>query len=156
MLNPPEPVPGATAVAQAIGRVLAAAREAGAVVIHVRHNGSAGDPDAPGTPGWELVTDVLPGEQIVDKHESNAFAGTRLADALPPAGAVVIVGMQSDMCVRETVLAARRLGHAVSLVRGAHATYDDDLTAEEISQHVERELEAAGVSVLDADAVAFS
>jgi hypothetical protein len=36
----------------------------------------------------------------------------------------------------------------VSLVRDAHATYDDELPASETSRQVEEELEAAGVSVV--------
>ena len=42
------------------------------------------------------------------------------------------------------------------LVRGAHATYDDELTATEISRDVEQELEGAGVSVVEAAEVTFS
>ncbi len=156
MLHPPEPVPDAAGVAKVIERVLACARSAGAVVIHVRNNGGPEDPDAPGATGWELATDVLPGEHVVDKHEANAFSGTQLAELLPPAGEIVLVGMQSEYCVRDTALAARRLGWSASLVRGGHATYDDELSASATSRTVEQELQAAGVSVIDAAGVTFS
>ncbi len=156
MLEPPEPVTDAPAVAEAIVRILARARSAGASVIHVRNNGGPDDPDAPGAPGWELATEVLGGEQIVDKHEANSFAGTVLADLIPTPAEVVVVGMQSEYCVRDTALAATRCGHSVSLVRGAHATYDDERSAAEITRNVEQELERAGVAVVDVADVRFS
>jgi nicotinamidase-related amidase len=156
MLLPPEPVPDAEAVSAAIEDVLGRARSAGAMVVHVRNNGPDGYPDAPGTPGWELVHEVRDGEHVVDKDESDAFDGTPLAELVPPAATVVVTGMQSEYCVRETSLAALRRGHRVLLVRGAHATYDDELPAQTISGRIEQELSAAGVSVVDREDLSFS
>jgi nicotinamidase-related amidase len=51
MLEPPEPVPAADTVSAAIEDVVARARFAGAVVVHIRNNGPEGAPDAPGVPG---------------------------------------------------------------------------------------------------------
>ncbi|MBA3532332.1 MAG: isochorismatase family protein, partial [Ardenticatenales bacterium] len=45
-------VPDAAGVIQRIGTVLAAARAAGALVVHLQHDGAAGTPDEPGRPGW--------------------------------------------------------------------------------------------------------
>jgi nicotinamidase-related amidase len=64
--------------------------------------------------------------------------------------------MQSEHCIRDTALAARQFGHSVSLVRGAHATYDDECSAAEITRNVEQELERAGVAVVDVADVRFS
>ncbi|GGS96770.1 hypothetical protein GCM10010156_63720 [Planobispora rosea] len=147
MLQPPEPVPEAETVSAAIDTLLKRARATGIPVIFVRNNGGEGDPDAPGTPGWELVHEVLPGEHVIDKHSPSAFAGTGLAWLLPPTASVVVAGMQSEWCVRETSLAAVEHGHSVTLVRGAHATYDGDEPAAVISGKVEAELTAAGVRV---------
>src|SRR5574341_618770 len=149
MLLPPEPVPGADAVSAAIDDVLAGARSAGALIIHVRNNGSDGDPDATGTPGWELVHDVRDGEHVGDKDEPDAFAGTGLAALIPESASVVVAGMQSEYCVRATSLAALGRGHPVTLVRGAHATYDGQVRSLTISERVEGELDAAGVSIVD-------
>jgi nicotinamidase-related amidase len=156
MLLPPEPVPGAEAVGAAIEDVLARARSAGAVVVHVRNNGTDGDPDAPGTPGWELIHDVRDGEHVVDKRQPDAFSGTDLSSLLPAAAPVVVAGMQSDFCIRETSLAALRRGHQVTLVSGAHATYDGEAPAATISERVERELDAAGASIVDRDGLSFA
>jgi nicotinamidase-related amidase len=156
MLLPPEPVPGAETVSKAIEDVLQQARAAGATVVHIRNNGTEADPDAPGTPGWELVHEVRDGEPVVDKHEPDAFEGTNLAEVVPSAAVVVVVGMQSDYCVRATSLSALRRGHQVTLVRGAHATYDGGAPAETISRQIEEELAAAGVTVADREAVSFA
>jgi nicotinamidase-related amidase len=155
MLEPPEPVPQAETVGAAIEDLLERARSAGTTVIHIRNNGGPGDPDEPGTPGWEAVHRVAPGEHVVDKRECDPFAGTGLSDLMPAAAAVVVAGMQSEYCVRQTSLAALRRGYPVVLARGAHATYDGTVPARATSQAVEAELGAAGVSVVDPAAVRF-
>ena len=147
MIRPPAPVPAADEVESALTRLLARARGAGARVVHVRNNGGTGDPDEVGTPGWELVHDIDGGEHIIDKAEADAFAGTGLAGLLPPGSRLVIAGMQSEYCVRETVLSGLRRGHAVTLASGAHATYDDGEAAAAISRRVEAELAAAGAEI---------
>jgi nicotinamidase-related amidase len=156
MLLPPQPVPDAPAVGPKIAAILDQARRSGAMVIHVRNNGGQDDPDAPGTTGWELIHDVAGHEAVVDKRAPNAFAGTELGSLLAGACDIVIVGMQSEYCVRETSLAALQRGLAVSLVRGAHATYGDGKrTAAEIAAATEKELVQAGARILDADDVTF-
>src|ERR1035438_6377974 len=149
MLEPPEPVPDADAIGQAIKDLLGRARLTGTTVIHIRNSGGDGDPDAPGTPGWDLVHEVVPGEYTVDKSECDAFAATGLPDLVPETATVVVAGMQSEFCIRETSLSALRRGHPVVLVRGAHATYDGEVPAGETSRAIESELRAAGVSVFD-------
>jgi nicotinamidase-related amidase len=156
MLLPPEPVPDAPAVGGKIAKLLERARRSGARVIHVRNNGGADDPDAPGTTGWELIHNVAGNEAVVDKDVPDGFAGTELGSLLADARDVVVVGMQSEWCVRETSLAALQLGLAVVLARGAHATYDDGTrTAAEIAAAIEAELAEAGARILDADDVTF-
>ncbi|MFJ2033878.1 isochorismatase family protein [Streptosporangium sp. NPDC087985] len=155
MLLPPEPVPGAQEVSSMIATLLERARAGGMPVVFVRNNGGEDDPDFPGTPGWELVHEVLPGEHVVDKHTPDAFLGTDLASILPPSASLVVAGMQSEWCVRETSLAALGRGHALTLVRGAHATYDGDEAAAAVSGEVERELAAVGVKVVDLEEVSM-
>jgi nicotinamidase-related amidase len=155
MLFPPRPVPGAAVVGPAIEYLIERAREAGALVVHIRNNGSAEDPDAPGSPGWQLVYGVRDGEPVVDKHEDDAFVGTGLEELLPAATRVVVVGMQSEYCVRATSLGALERGYPVTLVRGAHATYDGRRLADAISRRAEEELAAAGATVVDAADLSF-
>gem|GEM_PF-323619 len=156
MLQPPSPVPASAQVGAVIEDVLRRAREGGARVVHIRNCGSgADDPDLPGTPGWELVHEVRPGEAVVDKRSPDAFDGTGLGELLPAPVELAVVGMQSEYCVRETALAALKRGHAVTLVTGAHATYDDARPAVELAREVEAELAAHGVAVRPPSALAF-
>jgi nicotinamidase-related amidase len=147
MLEPPSPVSDAASVGAAIAGVLESARDAGATVIHIRNNGIDGDPDQPGTDGWQLIHDVRDGEPVVDKTTPDSFAGTDLAEFVRDGAPIVAIGMQSDYCVRATSLASLARGHAVTVVSGAHATYDDDKPAAEISRDVENELRAAGAAI---------
>jgi nicotinamidase-related amidase len=156
MLEPPTPVPAAAAISAAIDDLLGKARAAESLVIYVRNNGGQDDPDAPGSPGWELIHQVQDGEHIVDKHEPDAFAGTGLPDLIPASASVVVAGMQSEYCVRATSLSALRRGHPVALVRGAHATYDGEASADAISRRVEEELSAAGAAVVSVQEARFS
>lgn len=150
MLLPPEPVPDATVVDAAIEQAIAAARAAGAQVVHIRNNGEAGDPDEPGTPGWELVHEPAAGEHVVDKPDSDAFAGTDLAEHVPAGARLVLVGMQSEYCVRATALGGIARRHPVTLVRGAHATYPGGTeSAADVSAGIETELAEAGVLLVE-------
>ncbi|GAA2653934.1 MULTISPECIES: isochorismatase family protein [Nonomuraea] len=155
MLEPPQPVPAWKDVSAAIATLLERARAAGEPVVWVRNNGGPGDPDVRGTRGWELVHEPAAGEVVIDKSVPDAFANTDLGDLLPPSSQVVVAGMQSEWCVRETSLTALALGHEVTLVRGAHATYDDPRPAHEVSLAVEKELSEAGGRVVEVDEVAF-
>lgn len=156
MLLPPQPVPDAPAVGRRITGMLERARRAGVMVIHVRNNGGEGDPDAPGSAGWELVHEAAVHEAVIDKRTPDAFAGTGLESLLADAREIVIAGMQSEYCVRETSLAALVRGLAVVLARGAHATYGGgERTAQEIAAAVEAELAQAGAQLADADDITF-
>ncbi|GAA5182725.1 nicotinamidase [Rugosimonospora acidiphila] len=155
MLEPPLPVPSARQVGAAIRDVLDRARQAGAQVVHVRNNGGADDPDAPDSLGWELVHEVRDGEHLIDKSVPDSFDGTGLDKILPDGAPLILVGMQSDYCVRATALAALSRGHQVTLVRDAHATYDDEVPAAQASRRVEDELRAAGAMVIGSEDVRF-
>ena len=155
MLEPPSPVPAASAVAAALTDLLDRARRAGATVVHLRNNGDAGDPDAPGSPGWELLFDPFPEEIVADKFSSDGFEGTGIAERLPAGAVLVVAGMQSEYCVRATSVAGLARGYRVVLAGGAHATYPDDGPAAEISARIERELAAAGADVVPHDEIRF-
>jgi nicotinamidase-related amidase len=104
------------------------ARAARAPVIFVRNCGGAGDPDEPGTTGWEL-SPALPrqaGDPIVDKKKPDAFEGTNLQTLLKARGVrqLVIAGLQSEFCVQATCRGAHARGYSVMLASDAHGTYD--------------------------------
>ena len=158
MLEPPTPVPSAASIRDALEDLLLGARRAGALVVHVQNDGSPGEPDEPGTVGWQLFFPVSAGERIVRKDQSDAFA----ADPLLAKGLadqqiteVVIAGMQSNYCVADSCRGALNRGLQVILTSGAHATYDENEPASAISAQIERELAAEGVTVLPFGEVSF-
>ncbi|KAJ7240168.1 Isochorismatase hydrolase [Mycena haematopus] len=126
-------------------------------IIHFRNCGEPGDPDERGTRTWELLHPPRPGEEVLDKCKSNAFAGTGLGELVASDAEVVVVGLLSEYSVRSTCKAALERGNTVLLIRGAHGTHDHkELTengrftpAEKISAQVEEELDKAGAIILD-------
>ncbi|KAI0259105.1 Isochorismatase-like protein, partial [Gloeopeniophorella convolvens] len=152
-------VPAAVMVRANLERVLATARSAvhPPLIVHVRHCGGTGDVDEPGAPGHALALEPAPGEPVLDKRKNNAFAGTPLGTLVARDAELVVVGLQSDFCVRATCSAALGRGNSVLLIRGAHATYDREeiwaggtvTPAQEVEAEIEAELEEAGVVLLE-------
>ncbi|GIT79519.1 hypothetical protein LLS1_11880 [Leifsonia sp. LS1] len=158
MLEGDDAVDGADDLRRALGGLLDAAREAGVPVIHVENDGAVGDPDEPGTPGWELVFPPEPGEPVVRKDVPDTFlSNPALADVLHAMGVdtLVVAGLQSELCVQATALGALERGFDVVVPTGAHATFDAEIPAQEIVARVTLELTAAGVEVVELDEVAF-
>ena len=64
------------------------------------------------------------------------------------------MGLQSDYCIQATARSAiaRYPSARVSLVRGAHGTYNDEKngrSAEEVSEQIEKGLKVEGVIIED-------
>jgi len=158
MLEAPTPVPSAASTRDALRNLLLRARHAGALVIHVQNDGPPGEPDEPGTEGWQLVFPAGAGELIVRKDQPDTFAANpALAKELAAKEitGVVIAGMQSNYCVAESSRGALKRGLQAILASGAHATYDENEPASAISAQIERELAAEGVTVLPFGEVSF-
>ena len=112
-----------------IGRLLAAWRQAGRPLIHIRDNGSSpASPFAPGAPGhaFKEAVQPLPGETVLDKWGHSAFVGTDLEARLRAAGqdTLVIAGLTVNQCVETTTRMAGNLGFTVYLVGDATAAWD--------------------------------
>ena len=156
---PPQGVHSSEQICMNVSRILSQARSAKPppLIIHVRNTGDKLDPDEPNTPGWQLVFPPLPHEPVIDKLKNNAFAGTNLGDLIPSDAEIVVVGMQTDYCIRATCSAALGRGNEVLLIKGAHATYDGmqawnggvKIPAKTIETETEAELEEAGVVLLE-------
>ncbi|MFB8024341.1 cysteine hydrolase family protein [Streptomyces sp. NPDC056465] len=108
--------------------LIARARAAGALVVHVQNDGPPGADDEPHTPGWELHHPVGtgPAEAAIRKTHDDAFQETSLESLLSASGArsVVVCGLMSEMCVQATARTAVARGYRVALPHDAHATYD--------------------------------
>jgi nicotinamidase-related amidase len=111
-----------------IASLLAAWRIARRPVIHVRHLSL--DPGSgfwPGQPGAEFQDAFVParGEHVVDKHVTDAFAGSGFERhlRLRAIADLVIVGVATNYSVEATVRSAGCLGFATTLVSDACFTF---------------------------------
>lgn len=111
-----------------ISGLIEKARKSNADVVFVRNNGPAGEPDEPNTLGWHIHPDIFPKEDdlIIDKEGANSFSGTGLQGVLNnrEIDQIVLVGMQTEMCVAATVEEAAKRGFSVILVEDGHTTFD--------------------------------
>lgn len=126
------PLDGIEAAADNAAQLLTAARAAGDLVVHVRHEFPTADGPffAPGSEGAQIHERVrgLPNEPVVLKHHVNAFRETDLKDMLDRHGVeeVVICGAMSHMCVDAGTRAASDLGYKCIVVHDACATRDQE------------------------------
>jgi nicotinamidase-related amidase len=83
-----------------------------------------------------------------DTFKSNPRLASKLRDD-EDINHVVAFGIQSDCCVRATCKGALEAGFNVTVLQGAHSTYDTDgKTAVEIERAIEEELSAEGAEIV--------
>ena len=113
------------AVVENIRTLVERARAEGVPVVWVQHSGETTVEDSP---GWELVPELVrnDGEALVRKKYGDSFEATDLEEVLASAGVgrVVVVGAQTDACIRSTIHGAFTRGYDVTLVSDAHTTED--------------------------------
>ncbi|MDQ3612826.1 MAG: cysteine hydrolase [Chloroflexota bacterium] len=157
-------------VVERIGVLAERARAEGVPVIYVQHEEPGYPPMAAGADGWRIDARIAPhaGEAVVAKQFQDSFANTTLADTLDAMDVthLVIVGAQSDACIRATLFRAMSEGWQVTLVGDCHTTEDavwegGELPAEQIVQHLNASvvfLEYPGrvVEVVSHEDVSFS
>jgi nicotinamidase-related amidase len=84
-----------------------------------------------GSDEWQIVPELSPGEDepLVHKDYGDAFEATELESVLSGLGIgrLIVVGAQTDMCIRSTLHGALARGYDATLVADAHTT--EDLTA---------------------------
>jgi nicotinamidase-related amidase len=109
-----------------ISELLARARAAGALIVHVQPTGPEGTRYAPGASGrrFHAKTGPLEGETIVEKYHPDAFQGSALEELLRGRGAraVAMCGFATDYCVDSTVRSGYAHGFEVTLAADAHTT----------------------------------
>lgn len=156
----PAPLHRGDEIVQRIAGLLERGRAAGAPIVHIQHDGGAGDMLAKGSAGWPHHPLVAPrtGEIVVEKRQSCAFHNTDLHRRLGDAGIdrLIIAGMQTEMCVDSACRGAVAHGYRVALVADGHTTYDTPvLRADLIIAHHNRLLGRVFVELVDADDVSF-
>ncbi|MEY9932831.1 nicotinamidase-related amidase [Catenulispora sp. GP43] len=118
---------GADAAVRAGARLLTAAREAGAKVVHIVNDGGEGTPYDIRAEIGSIIAELAPvdGEPVVVKAFPNAFHATELEKTLRELGAgpeLVIAGFMTHMCVTFTAQGAFNLGYRPTVVADATAT----------------------------------
>jgi nicotinamidase-related amidase len=101
------------------------ARQERVPVVWVQHNdeGLARESDE-----WRIVPELEPdsAEPLVEKSYGDSFEDTKLETVLSDleVGRLVVVGAQTDACIRSTLHGAFARGYDATLVSDAHTTED--------------------------------
>jgi nicotinamidase-related amidase len=116
------------AVVANVGSLVEKARRERVPVVWVQHSD---DGLARGSDEWPIVPELTPGdaEPLVEKNYGDSFEDTTLETVLSGLGVgrLVVVGAQTDECIRSTIHGAVVRGYDATLVSDAHTT--EDLTA---------------------------
>lgn len=113
------------AVVAKIGRLVEKARQEQVPVVWVQHSD---EQLARGSDDWRIVPELAPGEDepLVEKSYGDSFEDTGLEEVLAGLGVgrLVVVGAQTDACIRSTLHGAFVRGYDATLVADAHTTED--------------------------------
>jgi nicotinamidase-related amidase len=113
---------------QKIAQLLAAWRQAGRPIVHIRHDSTFADSAyRPGQTGNEFKDEVAPvaGEMVIAKRTNSAFIGTDLERRLRESGlkTLIIAGVSTNNSVEATVRMAGNLGFETYLIADACFTF---------------------------------
>ena len=121
-------VEGATerdAVVANVGSLVEKARQAQVPVVWVQDSGGH---IVKGSDAWQIVPELDPAadEPRIDKNYGDAFEDTPLETVLSDLGVgrLLVVGAETDACVRSTLHGAFVRGYDTTLVSDAHTTND--------------------------------
>ena len=108
-----------------IGSLVEKARREEVPVVWVQHND---EELARGSEDWKIVPELSPddAEPLVEKNWGDSFEETSLESVLSGfgVGRLVVVGAQTDACIRSTLHGALVRGYDATLVSDAHTTED--------------------------------
>jgi len=113
------------AVVGNIGSLVDKARQEDVPVVWVQHSSEG---LAKGSDNWRIVPELSPddAEPLVGKSYPDSFEETALESVLSGLGVgrLVVVGAQTDECIRSTLHGAIVRGYDATLVSDAHTTED--------------------------------
>jgi nicotinamidase-related amidase len=108
-----------------VGSLVEKARQEQVPVVWVQHSDEGLER---GSDEWRIVPELRPddAEPLVEKSYGDSFEDTRLEDVLEglKVGRLVVVGAQTDACIRSTLHGALVRGYDATLVSDAHTTED--------------------------------
>jgi nicotinamidase-related amidase len=113
------------AVVANVSSLVDKARRERVPVVWVQHSD---EELARGSDEWRIVPELTPGdaEPLVEKNYGDSFEDTNLETVLSGLGVgrLVVVGAQTDACIRSTLHGALVRGYDATLVKDAHTTED--------------------------------
>jgi nicotinamidase-related amidase len=113
------------AVVANIGSLVDKARQEQVPVVWVQHSDER---LARGSGEWQIVPELRPhaAEPLIEKNYGDSFEDTSLETVLSGLGVgrLVVVGAQTDACIRSTLHGAFARGYDATLVSDAHTTED--------------------------------
>jgi len=113
------------AIVANVGSLVEKARRERVPVIWVQHSD---EHLVRGSDDWRIAPELRPGEAepLVEKSYGDAFEATELETVLSDLGVgrLIVVGAETDACVRSTLHGAFARGYDATLVRDAHTTND--------------------------------
>jgi nicotinamidase-related amidase len=113
------------AVVANVSRLVEKARQERVPVVWVQHSD---EQLARGSDGWQIVRELTPGggEPRIEKNYGDSFEATTLETVLSGLGVgrLVVVGAETDACIRSTLHGAFVRGYDATLVSDAHTTGD--------------------------------
>ncbi len=113
------------AVVTNVSSLVDKARRERVPVVWVQHSD---EQTVRGSDNWRIVPELSPGdaEPLVEKNYGDSFDNTTLETVLSGLGVgkLIVVGAQTDACVRSTLHGAVVRGYDATLVSDAHTTED--------------------------------
>lgn len=113
------------AVVANVGSLVEQARRQRVPVVWVQHSD---EQFVRGSDEWRIVPELIPddSEPVIEKSYGDSFEDTTLETVLSDLGVgrLVVVGAQTDACIRSTLHGAFVRGYDVTLVSDAHTTED--------------------------------
>jgi nicotinamidase-related amidase len=120
-----EGAPERDTVVANVGSLVEKARQEQVPVVWVQHNGNGLER---GSEEWLIVPELSPddAEPLIEKSYGDSFEDTDLETVLSGLGVgrLVVVGAQTDACIRSTLHGAFARGYDATLVSDAHTTED--------------------------------
>jgi nicotinamidase-related amidase len=108
-----------------VGSLVEKARRERVPVVWVQHSS---EQLAKGSDNWRIVPELTPSdaEPLIEKNYGDSFEDTTLESVLSGLGVgrLVVVGAQTDACIRSTLHGAFVRGYDATLVGDSHTTED--------------------------------
>ncbi|OVE68974.1 amidohydrolase [Clostridium diolis] len=118
-----------------VEKIISEARKNDIEIIYIRHDDGPGSELTKGTDGFEVYEKFQPisNEKIFDKKVNSAFKGTGLLEYLMDREEkdIIIVGIQTDLCVDATIKCGFEHGFNMIVPAYANTTVDNKFMSAE-------------------------